>query len=149
MGYNLAKNIMKKLFGLLIIASLILTLSSCVGLATGFHTGYSNYSQSVAAPFDQNNFVVVKRVEGEQSCNKILCIGGLNDSYLKESALSNMYKNANLTGSQMIVDIHVVKSISFVLGPLCIKTTQKATGTVIEFTGPKEDIHTQNVKITE
>lgn len=148
MGYNLAENIMKKLFGLFVIASLILTLSGC-GVAAGFHTGYSNYSQSVAAPFDQNNFVVVKRVEGEQSCERFLTIGGLSDSYLKESALSNMYKNANLTGSQMIVDIHVVKSISFIFGPFFIKTTQKATGTVIEFTGPKEDIHTQNVKITE
>lgn len=147
MVYNLAENVMKKLFGLFVIASFILTLSSCV--AMGLKTGSSNYSQSVAAPFDQNNFVVVKRVEGEQSCDRLFGIGGLSDSYLKESALSNMYKNANLTGSQMIVDIHVVKSISFVLGPVYIRSTQKATGTVIEFTGPKEDIHTQNVKITE
>ncbi|MCQ2309747.1 MAG: hypothetical protein MJZ78_07210 [Bacteroidales bacterium] len=147
MVYNLAKNIMRKLFGFLVIASFILTLSSCV--ATGMHTNTSNHAQSVAAPFDQNNFVVVKRVEGEQSCEKFLGIGGLSDSYLKESAISNMYRNANLTGSQMIVDIHVVKSRLFVLGPIYMRSIQKATGTVIEFTGPKEDIHIQNVKITE
>ena len=93
--------------------------------------------------------MVVKRVEGEQTCNKFLGIGGLSDSYLKESAISNMYKNANLTSSQMIVDIHVVKSRAFILGFLYTTSIQKATGTVIEFTGPKEDIHTQNVKITE
>lgn len=147
MGYNLAENIMKKLFGLFIVACFALMLSSCV--ATGTHVGTSSYAQSVAAPFDQNNFVVVKRVEGEQTCNKFLGIGGLSDSYLKESAISNMYKNANLTGSQMIVDIHVVKSRVFIFGFLYTTSIQKATGTVIEFTGPKEDIHTQNVKITE
>lgn len=147
MGYNLAENIMKKLFGLFIVACFALMLSSCV--ATGTNFGTSSYAQSVAAPFDQNNFVVVKRVEGEQTCNKFLGIGGLSDSYLKESAISNMYKNANLTSSQMIVDIHVVKSRAFILGFLYTTSIQKATGTVIEFTGPKEDIHTQNVKITE
>lgn len=45
-----------------------------------------------------------------------------------------MYENANLSGSQTIIDIHVVKSTSLFL--IVTDETMIATGTVIEFTGP-------------
>lgn len=133
-----------RFFAVIIIATSAILLSSC---ATGLNKTYLEDYHSTVAPFDQNNFTVVKRVEGEHIGEKILFMGGLSDDYLKESALSNMYDNAKLTGSQTIIDIHIVKSRVFVLGPLYIKTIHKATGTVIEFTGPKEDTHVQNVQI--
>ena len=133
-----------RFFAVIIIATSAILLSSC---ATGLNKTYLEDYHSTVAPFDQNNFTVVKRVEGEHIGEKILFMGGLSDDYLKESALSNMYDNAKLTGSQTIIDIHIVKSRVFVLGPLYIKTIHKTTGTVIEFTGPKEDTHVQNVQI--
>lgn len=135
-----------RFFAVIFIATSAILLSSC---ATGFNNTYLEDYHSKVAPFDQNNFTVVKRVEGEHVGEKVLFMGGLSDDYLKESALSKMYDNAKLTGSQTIVDIHIVKSRVFVLGPLYMKTVHKATGTVIEFIGPKEDTHVQNVNIVK
>ncbi len=135
-----------RFFVLIIIATSAILLSSC---ATGINNTYLEDYHSTVAPFDQNNFIVVKRVEGEHIGEKVLFMGGLSEKYLKESALSNMYDNAKLTGSQMIVDIHIVKSRVFILGPFYMKTIHKATGTVIEFIGPKEDTHVKSVQIVE
>ena len=95
-----------RFFAVIIIATSAILLSSC---ATGLNKTYLEDYHSTVAPFDQNNFTVVKRVEGEHIGEKILFMGGLSDDYLKESALSNMYDNAKLTGSQTIIDIHIVK----------------------------------------
>ena len=82
----------------------------------------------------QNNYRVVKRVSGEVSCSKLFgIIGGLSNQYLRNSAISKMYENAELTGSQTIVDIHVVKSKAIRL--FTTSEVMIATGTVIEFTG--------------
>lgn len=56
----------------------------------------------------KKNYKVVKQVEGESSQNYWFGIGGLSKKSLGESAMSDMYKNANLTGSQAIIDIQMV-----------------------------------------
>lgn len=56
----------------------------------------------------KKNYKVVKQVEGESSQNYWFGIGGLSKKSLGESAVSDMYKNANLTGSQAIIDIQMV-----------------------------------------
>ena len=58
----------------------------------------------------------------------------MSSNYLRNSAISKMYDEAQLTGSQTIVDIHVV--VSKANGVFYTKEIMVATGTVIEFTGP-------------
>ena len=128
------KNLIK-VFVVVLIATSAILLTNCAGVSQ------SAFESSVRSQvtLDQNNFVVVKRVEGEHSTKRIIGIGGLSDTYLKESAVANMYKNANLTGSQAIIDIHVIKSYTFILGPIFTEENYKAVGTLIEFTGPNKN----------
>ncbi len=80
----------------------------------------------------KKNYKVVGMVKGESNQNYWFGIGGLSKKSLGESAMSDMYKNANLTGSQAIINVNVSYKNKFVL----IYTGAKAiaTGTVIEFT---------------
>lgn len=116
---------------LVAIACCAFMLSSCAGI---------NESQvddrgQAQVTLSQNNYRVVSRVSGEVSCHRVLgFIGGLSNEYLKHSAISNMYDNAHLQGSQAIIDIHVVKSTK--IGLFVTDEVMIATGTVIEFTGP-------------
>ena len=139
------KNLIK-VFVVVLIATSALFLTNCAGVNV---SGFEPLAKSTVAPFDQNNFVVVQRVKGEHSSKRILGIGGLSDMYLRQSAISNMYDNAHLTGSQTIIDINVIKSFAFIVGPVYMQEIYTATGTVIEFVGPHEDIHTAKVQVVE
>lgn len=114
-------------FVLAVVSTLV--LSSCAAYNYSSSTDRSTATVLLA----ENNYKVVGRVSGEVSCHKILgfCF---SDQYLRNSAISKMYENANLSGSQTIIDIHVVKSTSLFL--IVTDETMIATGTVIEFTGP-------------
>lgn len=71
-------------------------------------------------------------MSGESSQNYWFGIGGLSKKSLGESAMSEMYENANLTGAQAIININVSYKNKFILIYNGVKV--KATGTVIEFT---------------
>ena len=79
----------------------------------------------------KKNYKVVGMVTGESSQNYWFGIGGLSKKSLGESAMSDMYKNANLTGSQAIINVNVSYKNKIIL----VYTGAKAiaTGTVIEF----------------
>ena len=79
-----------------------------------------------------NNYKVVGTVYGESSQNYWFGIGGLSKKSLGESAMSEMYRNANLTGSQAIINVNVTYKNKFAL--IYTGTKALATGTVIEFT---------------
>lgn len=111
-----------------------------------------DFGQTTVAPLNQNNFHVVKRVRGESSSTVILGfinIGELTNDYLKNSAITKMYDNAQLTGSQTIVDVNVVKSRRFIVGIVYVETIVVATGTVIEFDGPANDVNPKSVRIVQ
>lgn len=132
---------MKKLYKRMALLSLLCCAFLLTGCA-GFN--YSNVSDraQTGVVLSQDNYRVVKRVKAEVSCHKLFgFIGGLSKDYLKNSAISKMYDEAQLTGSQTIVDIHVVKSKAFHF--ITVDETMIATGTVIEFTGA----NTTNVKM--
>ena len=108
----------------------------CLGLLTtscGISrqaTGNCNRTQTEVV-LAQKNYKVVGTVTGESSQNYWFGIGGLSKKSLGESAMSDMYKNANLTGSQAIINVNVSYRNKFIL----IYTGAKAiaTGTVIQF----------------
>ncbi len=70
-------------------------------------------------------------VEGESKQNYWFGIGGLSKKSLGESAMSEMYKNANLTGSQAIINVNVSYKDKYIL--IHNQAKAIATGTVIEF----------------
>ncbi len=79
----------------------------------------------------QANYRVVKSVQGTSSQVYVFGLGGLSRKSLRESAMSEMSKNANLTGAQAIVNTNIqYKSSNYVI---VNKIEAIATGTVIEF----------------
>ena len=81
----------------------------------------------------QNNFKVVGYAEGESSVTRILGIGGCSHKAVRNIAVSEMFKNAKLSGSQTIVNINFKKA-SAGFRPFYSETTWIATGVIVEFT---------------
>ena len=116
---------MKKM---LLIAAMVfgmVVMSSC----SGYNRMTYNTMNQTHVLLDKANFEVVGQVEGSFT---VLCIGGYSKSALKDNAVEQMYKNANLKGSQTIVNINFSTSVRTVLG-FYSEYTVTAYGTVIEF----------------
>lgn len=79
----------------------------------------------------QKNYKVIGTVSGECTQNYILGIGGLSQSSMAQSAISEMYKNANLTGSQAIINTNVCYKNKLII--LYTQSKCIASGTIIEF----------------
>jgi uncharacterized protein YbjQ (UPF0145 family) len=97
---------------------------------------YSSSNASVAKTevvLSQKNFKVIGQAEGVATITQVLGIGGCSQKQVRSNAVGEMFKNANLTGSQTIININVKQAVSGVL-PFYYRTTYSATGTIIEFT---------------
>ena len=117
---------------LLIVASFclaVLSVSGC-GVSNGLTFNQNQLQTNVV--LSQNNFIVVKNVSGEASATYIIGIGGYKAAETKASAMNQMIQNANLSGSQAIVNASVSMHEKTDLG-IYTKVTAYATGTVIEF----------------
>lgn len=120
---------MKKLFVLASICLAVLLVSSC-GTSSSLTVNENQLQTNVV--LSQNNFTVVKTVTGEASSSYVFGIGGRKQAQAKASALNQMIQNAELTGSQAIVNTTVSFHEETVLG-VWVKLTAYAVGTVVEF----------------
>lgn len=94
---------MKKLL-IACVACVALLTTSC-GLSRQA-TNNQNVTQTEVV-LAKKNYKIVGRVSGESSQNYWFGIGGLSKKSLGESAMSEMYKNADLKGSQAIINVNV------------------------------------------
>ena len=108
----------------MLVATMGLLVSSC-----GVHQeATSNFNQlQTQVVLDQANYDVVGTATGECTQVYILGIGGLS-----KKSMSEMYENANIKGSQAIINANVQYKASTVLG-VYSKVTAIANGTIIEF----------------
>ena len=121
---------MKKIFLFGVVAAISLLMTGC-----GFSKeAVSNQNQNqTSVVLSKNNYTIVKSVRGESTQTYVFgLIGGLYKKSLKESAMSEMVKNANLKGSQAIINVNV--QYKNTISPIITQTTAIATGTIIEFT---------------
>lgn len=118
---------MKKLL-LLICTICCLAFSSCGFLA--HNTTNANLNNTTVV-LDKKNYHIVKTVQGESSQLYVLGIGGLSGKSLGTDAVRQMYQNANLKGSQAIINASIVYQDQFYF--IAWKTKARATGYVIEF----------------
>ena len=82
--------------------------ASCAGVNT---TPYQNKPVETKVLLSEANYKIVGQAEGEWSAIYIFGIGGLSKKALTTNAISEMYKNANLTGNQQIINITTTTSI--------------------------------------
>jgi hypothetical protein len=102
--------------------------ASCVGLNT---TPYAHNLPETKLILKDGNYKIVGQVEGEWSATYVFGIGGLSKKSLTNNAISEMYKNANLTGNQQIINITTTLSIEQWV--VYTKKRAIARGYIIEF----------------
>ena len=106
----------------------VLLLAGC-GVSQTLTTN-ANLNQTNVV-LSQKNFHVVKTVQAEVTATYVFGIGGMSKKALYSNAVAELTKNANLTGSQALVNVTVKNSPKSIL---CYnKITYHAEGTVIEF----------------
>ena len=120
---------MKKHFSKIVMAvAAILLLASC-GITQNLTDNLNMNQTSVV--LSQKNFHVVKTVSAKVSSTYVFGIGGIGKKSLKNNAVADLAKQADLKGAQALVNITVKNSTKTVL--FVTKTTFHAEGTVIEF----------------
>jgi len=126
---------MKKLKYFLFCCLSVVLFSSC-GVATGINmTQYPSYVPThTEVRLLEDNFKVVGLAKGEWSATYVLGIGGFSQKSLMNSAISDMYEKANLTGSQTIINVTSTVSTKHIVWGIFCQRTAVVTGTIIEFT---------------
>ena len=119
---------MKRLLSLALICLSLVLVSGC-GASAGLTFNQNQMQTNVV--LSQNNFTVVKTVTGEASSSYVFGIGGRKQAEAKASAMNQMIQNAELTGSQAIVNTSISIHEQTVLG-IWFKVTAYAVGTVVD-----------------
>ena len=109
-------------------AAAVLLLASC-GISQNL-TSNANLNQTNVV-LSQKNFHVVKTVQASVSATYIFGLGGISQKALKNNAVAELTKKANLKGSQALVNITVKNTAKMFL--FIGKVTYYAEATVIEF----------------
>lgn len=112
---------------------LLVAFSLCLLCSCSAHLyNISNHNISeTQVVLDNANFTVIGKVSGSAKASYVLGIGGLSQKSLKGNAVAAMYENANLTGSQAIINVTFKQRVSSILIYSEIEYT--ASGTIVEF----------------
>ena len=87
----------------------------------------------------KNNFQVIGTAQGSATVIRVFGIGGLSLKAIRANAYAEMVKNANLSGSQALINVNTeVKQRG--VAPFYWKTVITTCGQVIEFTSTEEQV---------
>ena len=120
---------MKKYFAKIAMAVAAVLLFAGCGVNMNVANNHNLNQTNVV--LSQKNYHVVKTVETEVSATYVFGIGGLSRRSLHNNAVAELTKEANLTGSQALVNVTVHDSGKLIL--FYSKVTCHAKATVIEF----------------
>ena len=120
---------MKKFFTICTFVAVALSFTGCIGLSA---TISDNITETKVV-LSENNFQVIGQAYGEVTTTYICGIGGLNKKTLRNNAISEMSRNANLTGSQTLTNVTISLSPRMIT-PFFIEITCTATANIVEFT---------------
>ncbi len=109
----------------------MLLLPSCASFNPNVSSVNQNQTQ---VNLSSNNFKVVKRVQGSASATYIFGIGGLGKKGLVAAAKKEMYDEAQLSGSQCIINEHTEWKTSNLIPYVWGSATVTTSGYIIEFT---------------
>ncbi len=106
-------------------------LSSC-GISDEAATSVSELQTQVV--LSKKNYRVVREVMGQSTQHYALFfLGGVSRQSLRSSAINEMMSNANIMGSEAIINVHVQYKSATAFGLWGMRRAI-ARGTVIEFT---------------
>lgn len=119
-----------KHFWAIILASLAAVMLSSCGMTSHRISNYNVAQTTLKLSCD--NFEVIGNVEGTSHATYVLGIGGVSRRAVKENAIADMYRNANLTGAQAVINVTTTVKARFYF--LWVKYDFIASGQIIEFT---------------
>ena len=117
---------MKK-FSVLVLLLAVLCLTGC-----GVSSTISNNFTETQIVLSENNFEVVGQAYGEAKATYVFGIGGLSRKALRNNAIDELSKNANLKGAQTLTNVTTHFSVKMIT-PLYVELTCSATANIIEF----------------
>ena len=120
-------SIMKKNIILCAVAIAALSLTSC-----GVAMPTSNNLTETKVVLSERNFKVVGQATGQAKATYVLFMGGIRKKALRDNAINEMSKNANLSGAQTLTNITTQESV-MMLTPLFIQRRCTATANIVEF----------------
>lgn len=119
---------MKKLQKIALAALVAISLTGC-GISSNLTSNMNNNVTNVT--LSHKNYHVVKTVSTSVSGSYVFGIGGLSKRALRDNAVAQLTKEANLTGSQALINVSVKQSTKLIL--IYMGVTFTAEATVIEF----------------
>ena len=125
------QKIMKKFLTICALVSVALSFTGCVGFST--MTANNHNLTQTQVVLSENNFQVVGQAYGEATATYICGLCAVSKKALRNNAINEMTKNANLTGSQTLTNVTVSSSIHMIT-PFWMQLTYSATANVVEFT---------------
>lgn len=110
---------------------LLITTLLCTNCAFN-RAPFQDYPAVTEVQLNQANWRIIGTAEGYSRQVYVFGIGGLSQKSLKQNAIADMYKNANLEGTQVIINISTALTSSGLL-PFYASKRASARGTIIEF----------------
>lgn len=107
----------------------IVAMTSCVSTS---HLTSNNNANMTNVQLSQSNFEVVKTVQKQASQTYIFGIGGLSRQALQANSYAEVLKEANLQGSQALVNLQTEVKTR-IIAPFYVKKTITTVGQVVEF----------------
>ncbi len=119
---------MKKILIIVLAAVIALSLTGC-GASANLTSNVNNNVTNVT--LSQKNFHIVEQVSSSVSSRYYFGIGGLSKAALRNNAVAELTKKAQLQGSQALINVSVKESLEFYYIYWVYTCTAEAT--VIEF----------------
>ena len=126
LGPKALSKTMKKISALLMLVA-VLCLTGC-----GVASTTSNNVTETKIVLSENNFKVVGQAYGEAKATYVFGIGGIGRKALRNNAINEMSKNANLTGAQTLTNITTHVSVKMIT-PVYVQVICSATANIVEF----------------
>ena len=121
---------MKKFFTICTFVAVAFSFTGCIGFSSLTATNH-NLTQTQVV-LSENNFQVVGQAYGEATATYICGFCAVSKKALRNNAIHEMTKNANLTGAQTLTNVTVSSSIHMIT-PLWMEVTYSATANIVQF----------------
>ena len=121
---------MKKLLTICAFVAVALSFTGCVGFSSLTATNHTLTQTQVV--LSDNNFEVVGQAHGDATATYICGFCAVSKKALRNTAINEMTKNANLVGAQTLTNVTVSSSIHMIT-PLYMQITYSATANIVEF----------------
>ncbi len=119
---------MKHIKRIVVLVSAAIALCGC-GVTANMTSNVNNNVTNVTLASD--NFRIINTVDAQVSSRYLFGIGGLSKKALRDNAVAELTKKAQLHGSQALINVTVKQSAKFFL--VYNVVTYYAEGTVIQF----------------